>query len=428
LDRMFLTRIFLCCLFFLLLQGQSFKVFNLENWCTNTVWFDATSGAAGSCSAGCPTGSSCNSANGICYWNIPTPTNGNFRLDPNGGTNALKFPIYSNSVVWSGNLGGCLNGTCNNSPSQCDSTGCGVINGCPQTRAEFTLSLKGNDFYDVEVINGFNLPIAVYPEGSYTSTGPYICGSPGAPVSLTGTGNCSWNFIPPSGYSQYYNWVSSGGNSCTSNNGCSVGTVCGLDQNLQMNCGNLLGYWTADQICGNQGSFGNPFNCTAASTSNPGDTYWNLYACNGGIGSCYQPGASSSCCGCQNWNKVGIYEPSGTTQCVNINNEWVSVVLPTLQWLKAGVPNVYTYPFDDPTSTFQCGTFSSGINIQNYKIVFCPNLSSQYSSTSSSATGSSSTTRSSFTTGSNSLISGDMIITPTFLFIISFIILQIAFF
>lgn len=233
-----------------LVVGQS-RTFTFENYCTETVWFSVTSGAAGN---GCPgtaclEGSTCDTQNGICYWTVPTPSNGNFRLEPNGGTNSITFPYYNNgqSTVWSGNIGGCLNGTCQGSESSCDTSGCGTLNGCPMTRAEFTLVSNNADFYDVEVINGFNLPLAIYPEVVSSSNNPYTCGSPGAPVAQTATGNCSWSFNPPS---VYYNWVSGGGASCTSSSQCSSGLVCGMSGNqpFELTCGTLYGYWTADQV------------------------------------------------------------------------------------------------------------------------------------------------------------------------------------
>jgi len=364
------------------------RTFNLVNHCTDTVWFTVTSGAVASISGSactvdtdCVEGTSCQVNNGICYWTVPTPGRGNFRLEPNGGTNTVTFDFYSNgqSVVWSGNIGGCLNGTCSASASSCDATGCGTTGGSPQTLAEFTLSTTGQDYYDVEVINGFNLPVAVYPQLTTTpsSTTPYTCGSPGSPQSLTGTANCTWKFTPPS---IYYNWVQTGGASCSALSDCSgyPGTVCGLSNNIghsprfQLTCGALLGYWTANQVCGvdNTVSF---FNCTQALTSpDAGDTLWNLYACNNDIPSCYQNGASSGCCGCADWETLGLSVPASTQSCVSANPTWTSEVLPGLKWIKAACPSVYTYPFDDMSSTFVCSSIKSGNNVLSYSITWCP--------------------------------------------------------
>jgi len=249
------------------------------------------------------------------------------------------------------------------------------------TRAEFTLNPHAADFYDVEVINGHNIPMAMYPKTSArNSNDPYFCGAPGAPAPLTAAGSCSWKFSPPS---VYYNWVSTGGKACKSNADCG-GSTCGLSNNVGVNprfkltCGKLLGYWTADQICGINPSFGAPFNCgQVLSGANSGISLTMMYGCSNGLQSCYQNGASNACCGCQNWNQLGLKVPSQTTQCKNTNPNWQKYVLPTIHWLKAACPTAYTYPYDDQSSTFVCqSNNAAGINSVNYDIVWCPSTSS----------------------------------------------------
>jgi len=364
------------------IEGQT-RTFYLENYCEGTVWFTMTSGAAPyatgfnkcSGSSGCVAGSTCG-GNGICYWNNPEPTNGNYRLDAYGGTNSVVFPFNGQNTVWSGNIGGCLNGTCSADSNVCDTNGCGTFGGSPQTNAEFTLSATGVDFYDVEMINGFNLPVAVYPQTTnFNPANPYSCGSPGSPFALTNTANCSWNFNPPS---VYFNWVLSGGSACTSNSDCSNGDFCGLSNNVGKNprfaltCGTLVGYWTANQVCGIDMSFGEPFNCNQQLPSNGNDNLWDLYACAGGIPSCYGGNAGDNCCGCANWGSYDMFVPPQTAQCVSCNPTWMSDVFPTLVWLKRACPSLYTFPYDDMSSTFTCAQDSGSNNVVNYKIVWCP--------------------------------------------------------
>jgi len=249
------------------------------------------------------------------------------------------------------------------------------------TRAEFTLGLNGADFYDVETINGHNIPLAMYAKtGVRRSSDPYFCGAPGAPSPQTPVGGCSWNLNPPS---VYYNWVSTGGKSCGSNSDCG-GQTCGLSNNVGQNprfkltCGNLLGYWSADQICGIDNNFGYPFNCNQQlGGPNAGMTLTMMYACSNGLPSCYADGAPNSCCGCQNWNQLGLNVPSETTQCHNVNPNWQNLVLPTIQFLKAACPTSYTFPFDDMSSTFTCQDNAGGAyNSVSYDIVWCPSGSS----------------------------------------------------
>ena len=49
---------------------------------------------------------------------------------------------------------------------------------------------------------------------------------------------------------------------------------------------------------------------------------------------------------------LDLTRPAQTVQTANTN--WLSYVLPTINWLKQACPTCYTYPFDDMTSTFTC--------------------------------------------------------------------------
>jgi len=217
----------------------------------------------------------------------------------------------------------------------------------------------------------------MYPKTSVRNNNdPYTCGAPGAPAPQTAVGGCNWNLSPPS---VYYNWVSTGGKSCGSNGDCG-GQTCGLSNNVgqaprfRLTCGKFLGYWTANQICGIDPSFGHPFNCNQMlGGANNGVSLTMMQACSHGLQSCYQDGAGSGCCGCQNWNELGLTIPSVTTKCKNSNPNWRQHVLPTLSWLKKACPTAYTFPYDDHSSTFTCqNNNGNGFNTVNYDIVWCP--------------------------------------------------------
>jgi hypothetical protein len=78
------------------------------------------------------------------------------------------------------------------------------------------LSKTGVDFYDVEVINGYHMGIEMKPLNGFTkSSDLYYCGNPGATDAgkLTAVGGCTWKYKAPS---VEYNWVTEGGNSCSS--------------------------------------------------------------------------------------------------------------------------------------------------------------------------------------------------------------------
>lgn len=108
------------------------------NNCDKSIWLDLTAGAASyaagksSCysDSDCIQGSECNTLNSICFWNVPTPSNGNFRID-SGESSFVTFPILDNNIIWSGNIRVCVNGTCNEDETKCNTEGCRVNSTSP---------------------------------------------------------------------------------------------------------------------------------------------------------------------------------------------------------------------------------------------------------------------------------------------------------
>lgn len=223
----------------------------------------------------------------------------------------------------------------------------------------------------------------------------YECGNPGGKISRR-TGNytlpvCSWNWddfaqaVTNDTVSYKLRFVTNGGVNCDSISDCTGPEVCGLsqanldDKSTQTTCGTLKGYWTADQICGVNPSFGKPFFCSIL---------YNLYGCVGGTQSCYSASATSNCCGCANWwtalsmtppLNVAPYNvtpsfpyPLGTEYCVSQNTNWVSSILPYLKPIKALCPTAYTFPFDDKSSTFTCNNGVGSTKPLDFWITFCP--------------------------------------------------------
>ncbi|MBA3662038.1 MAG: hypothetical protein H0W64_09930 [Gammaproteobacteria bacterium] len=335
-----------------LIKTAEARSFIFVNNCSYPVWFGLVGGA-----------------------NTPKPANGNYQLPP-GGRNTATIP----AGTWSGVIAGrtnCATGRCETGDCGGSNTGpCTRGFQPPTTQAEFTVRSNDTDYYDVSVINGINMGVSVTPSIGSKASLPYFCGSPGSGTPSAGLAGCSWKFTPPL---VEYNWVAYGGKACTANGDCASGTQCGLGFDPVLNgfkktCGRQLGYWTANQVCGVQRSFGAPFYCSAAIPQ--GGILWNLMACNGNSGaqrSCYTAGASATCCGCVNWDKIGVPVPPGpiTAQCVNSNPVWVDRVRPTLDWLKRACPTAYTYPYDDHSSTFICKS-PTAANTVDYTITFCP--------------------------------------------------------
>eukprot|EP01031_Cornospumella_fuschlensis_P038525 gene38525-46829_t len=179
-------------------QGRQFE---LRNQCAFPVWFGFVSGSSS-----------------VKLF----PADHDYKLEANGGKKTVDIPAGG----WSGVIGG---------RTDCTDTGCvtadcgGGVGDCihgfnqPATQAEFTVVPNGVDFYDVEVINGVNIPVSITPSVLSNGTDPYYCGAPGAATPSPGLGACSWNLEPPL---PEYNWVDMGGASCESQSDCGSGTTC----------------------------------------------------------------------------------------------------------------------------------------------------------------------------------------------------------
>ncbi len=108
-------------------SAQSRRI-TFNNLCSYPVWFGFVSGAVplAFCSTGCPNGSHCDPTNNNCYWDAPTPDNGNYKLLPNASNSAtLHFINNSQSILWSGAITGrtgCRSG------AQCTVADCGTPN------------------------------------------------------------------------------------------------------------------------------------------------------------------------------------------------------------------------------------------------------------------------------------------------------------
>lgn len=65
--------------------------------------------------------------------------------------------------------------------------------------------------------------------------------------------------------------------------------------------------------------------------------------------------------------------PPASEECLSSNPAWVGVVQDQLIPPKTACPTAYTFPFDDPTSTFQCSNGAGGEagNTQSYTVTFC---------------------------------------------------------
>jgi hypothetical protein len=355
---------------------------------------------------------------GQCTWKNPVASS--YLLKAKTGTTTVQIPqgLYTPTPpqpeVWSGTISGRTGcPTLTNPGTQCLTGDCGgvvanVTGGCttgispPNIQAETTLQTN-TDFYDITSINGINVPMSMEPvNASLDANNPYHCGGAGIATSQTASygtiGGCPWTFTPPSN-NPVYNWIETAGATCSANSNCNQagGEACGLTKSdIQIgtgsnatHCGIWLGYWTPDEVCVANSSYAQaPYNCASTCTGpdcSISTSYTALYGCSGGVAAdtCYSnplPSPLTNCCGCQNWQDApyNIQIPSNplaVTQCDGAGNAgWASIVLPQIAWLKNACPSMYSYPHDDPASSFQC-TSSVPSNAVNYRITFCPGSS-----------------------------------------------------
>lgn len=152
--------------------GQGGREFSFENKCAEAVWVGTLNGNP----------------------KYLLPEGGGFRLDP-GQSHAFTLPTEWGGRFW-GRTGCAFDA---NGMGSCETGDCGSKEKCagaggkpPATLAEFQLAgFGGKDFYDVSLVDGYNLPMSVTPvPGTFVPSDPndpYDCGAPGCTSDLNAT-------------------------------------------------------------------------------------------------------------------------------------------------------------------------------------------------------------------------------------------------
>ncbi|KTD82179.1 thaumatin family protein [Legionella waltersii] len=399
--------------------------------CSNSQAGTCVKGACTYCNgdSDCIQGASCNTASNICYFKIPEP--GKYQLNPftlGGNPDSTTITLQDHSAangftqVFNGRITGrvgcdlaggqysnCNVGDCGTS-STADPGACNFQTNAitsPATLAEATFIAKTPDTYDLSIIGGVSIPMDFHPtSGSAASpnayNNPYVCGNSGSITEVKTNGGqqnigaSNWDFTLPTylNYPVYQlRWVDdSTATVCSAVQPCANGLYCGMTRANegaagQTTCGNPLGYWTFNQICTDNNAFtfknANGDTIASCNSSYNTNTYKDLQLCAGPAAvSCFNVNKKdNTCCGCVNWNTLGIIVPTSpeiVQQCSYPNSYWVGSTrlnapgaLPFIQWLKEACPGCYTYPYDDKTSTYGCPG-NNGQSAVNYTIDFCP--------------------------------------------------------
>ncbi|XP_018435804.2 thaumatin-like protein 1 [Raphanus sativus] len=149
-----------------LINGGSFTTFTVVNQCNYTVWPGLLSGAR--TAALSTTGFSLNSSKSRVI-SIPASWSGRIwaRTLCNQNATTGKFT--------------CVIGDCGSSQVECSGAGANP----PATLAEFTLNGSDNlDFYDVSLVDGYNIPMMILPHGGANGVGK--CNATSCAADLNG--------------------------------------------------------------------------------------------------------------------------------------------------------------------------------------------------------------------------------------------------
>eukprot|EP00441_Pelagodinium_beii_P020664 CAMPEP_0197655448 /NCGR_PEP_ID=MMETSP1338-20131121/39458_1 /TAXON_ID=43686 ORGANISM="Pelagodinium beii, Strain RCC1491" /NCGR_SAMPLE_ID=MMETSP1338 /ASSEMBLY_ACC=CAM_ASM_000754 /LENGTH=465 /DNA_ID=CAMNT_0043231097 /DNA_START=50 /DNA_END=1447 /DNA_ORIENTATION=+ len=425
-----------------LLAASSSRQLAIQNKCARPMVVQVTGGnTLTDCSEeACPTGLTCSPRELTCYFDFDEPAGG-WTIEPGAWMNlstpdnATSFEDSGGNVVtvdWSGKLSFFANTSDGGLPP---ASFCNNAARCPTyeglvgvaTALEFTLSPHLPDYYDVSIINGYNIGIEMKPDGSFDPVSDaaagsfkgYNCGAAGASYQPNpNLSSCSWTFNYSVLGSLFFNHeplsvdnhkplsvdispllvqVDGGYGECTSTAHCASGLVCGQvaisvenaetgflqpTTDISMECGHQIGTWSAWQLCvwsGNNYVSPAPFtgfiNCSADA---------DMYGCDGSepwTTTCYSADGEpidGPCCGCADWTEV-LQEPvpDNGEGCMGSSQKWMTEALPYLTVLKESCPTSYTYAFDDESSTFTCQTAESRAdpNVANdagYVITLCP--------------------------------------------------------
>jgi len=262
---------------------------------------------------------------------------GGFKLEVNGGTEFYSVDdgwqggwFGRTNCSFTGDLGSCETGNCEASDGwghlQCS----GVGSTSPASKGEMTMDLTtGNDFYDVSLVGGYNLPMQITPRDynpAYVNADPtdhFRCTSPGC-LNSSALSSCpaDLTYLP-------------NGNLVGCQDDCSVATI----------YHNASPYYftqaQVDAYCCPDTTYCSPLNpCGAGSTC----AAWLTN--------------QSTCLNCDAYN--GIY-PNG-----------YPVILPnSALYFHATFPNAYSFTYDDASASYTCNsTPSTGLRTK-YDITFC---------------------------------------------------------
>ncbi|KAI0276957.1 thaumatin-like protein [Russula aff. rugulosa BPL654] len=163
-------------LLLLQLPSATARTFTVVNLCSYTIWYIYTDLSVAQNVPQFPTG-----------WESPSYTSAQFSVPDNWKSGRIWGRRDCNFST--AGVNSCLDGGCNGG-LQCDPhTGTGAP---PATVAEWTLQSNGSqDFYDVSVVDGFNIPMMIIPSANCSVASCPNDLNAGCPSQLLGPSNSS---------------------------------------------------------------------------------------------------------------------------------------------------------------------------------------------------------------------------------------------
>jgi len=273
----------------------------------------------------------------------------------------------------------CQTGQCLGSDGTSFALSCAQSGVPPMTAAELFLPVfdgTAKDFYDVSMVDGFNLPVQIEPTaGTFKGDDLYECTIPGATAATLPSGSqldaCGWDLDAtscPAGLRLVFIQPGVAPTTCTGDADCTTaGEICGVTPRSPASfaCGPYVACASAQDACSFFPTMAAPLDCQTQVAGQ--GTRDQLYGCKGvNADSCYGV-TQATCCGCPSWTA----KYHGTEGCKGTNPSWTQLAEPFAAALKDACPSAYSFAFDDPTSTFTCLAQAATDNV-GYTVTFCP--------------------------------------------------------
>jgi hypothetical protein len=258
----------------------------------------------------------------------------------------------------------------------------------------FPYADTSTDFYDVSMVDGANLSVAIAPNPYSFSMAQDSFIQPNKSCTidddckLPGSDTKAWVCKSVNGENKCVNRFACGSPGCVSDCDALGLTLkstwggsdfavpyesCKPELRLLMDSGKIVtndtaanykGCLSPTHVCADKTLNEKGYDKLLCGDKTLGFNFIDLYGCNKDVfATPYASGTTDHVCGCPGWS-LG-------DQCVRTDSTWVQYALPYYTTFHTLSPASYSYAFDDTGATFQCKSKSKDVQV-NYTITFCP--------------------------------------------------------